>query len=84
VSYADTPEELVLRGFKPEDQAWVVNVEYKQYSPDLVARFGDLGHAIVQVGFPGNRPYYFINAYHFPDGWLMEMPPDANDPRRGS
>jgi hypothetical protein len=82
VNYTDTPEELVLGGFKPEDQASVVSVEYKEYSPDLVARFGDLGHAVVQVGFPGKRPCYFIRAYHFPEGWQMEMPSEKDDPRR--
>ena len=52
--YADTAEELALRGFRPDDKATIVNVEYRQYSSDLVAVHGELGHAIVQVvGFPG-------------------------------
>ena len=81
MSYADTPEELVLRGFRPEDQASVVNVKYRQYDADLIAQYGDLGHAIVQIGFPGKSACYYIPAYHFPEGWRMEMPPDG-DPRR--
>jgi hypothetical protein len=55
VSCADTPEELVLRGFRPEDQASAVNVEHRWYDDDLIARFGDLGHAVVQVGFLASR-----------------------------
>jgi hypothetical protein len=81
VSCADTPEELVLRGFRPEDQASAVNVEHRWYDDDLIARFGDLGHAVVQVGFPGKSGYYYISAYHFPEGWRLEMPPEG-DPRR--
>jgi hypothetical protein len=81
VSYADTPEELALSGFGPEDHASVMNVEYRKYDADLVAQYGDLGHAIVQVGFPGNPAYYYIPAYHFVEGWRLEMPPEG-DPRR--
>jgi hypothetical protein len=81
VSYADTPEEVALRGFRQEDQASVVNVEHRRYDDDLIARFGDLGHAVVQVGFPGKSAYYYIPAYHFPEGWRLEMPPEG-DPRR--
>jgi hypothetical protein len=79
--YADTPEELVMRGFKPKDQATVVSVEYRQYDENLVALHGDLGHAIVQVGFPGKSAYYYVSAYHYAAGWRLEMPPDG-DPRR--
>jgi len=79
--YADTPEELVLRGFKPEDQATVVSIEYRQYDKTFVAHHGDLGHAIVQVGFPGKSAYYYVAAYHYPVGWSLEMPPEG-DPRR--
>jgi hypothetical protein len=51
--HADTPEELAVRGFKPADEATIINVEYRHYDDDLVAQHGDLGHAVVQVGFPG-------------------------------
>jgi hypothetical protein len=79
--HADTPEELVLGGFRPEDQATVVNVEYRRYDEDLVAQHGDLGHAVVQVGFPGRSSFYFVPTYHYPSGWRLEMPPEG-DPRR--
>ena len=79
--YADTPEELALRGFRPDEQATIVNVEYRQYSSDLVAVHGDLGHAIVQVGFSGKSACYYIPAYRYPGGWRLEMPPEG-DPRR--
>jgi hypothetical protein len=79
--YADTPEELALKGFRPDDQATIVNVEYRQYSSDLLAVHGDLGHAVVQVGFAGKSAYYYIPAYHYRGGWRLEMPPEG-DPRR--
>ena len=78
---AGTPEELVLRGFRPEDQATVVNVEYRRYDSRLVAEHGDLGHAIVKVGFPGKSACYYIPAYHYLGRWHLEMPPEG-DPRR--
>ena len=58
-----------------------MNVEYRQYDADLVAQYGDLGHAVVQVGFPGKSAYYYVAAYHFPEGWRLEMQ-SAGDPRR--
>jgi hypothetical protein len=78
---ASTPEELALRGFKPEDEATVVSVDYRHYDPALIAQYGDLGHAVVQVGFPGRAAYYYISAYHYPGGWRLDMPPEG-DPRR--
>jgi hypothetical protein len=82
-----TPEELALEGFDPEAGATVVSVEYKQYDDELVAQYGDLGHAIVQVGFPGKPPHYhtppcyYTPYFHYPDGWRRDLPP-AGDPRR--
>jgi hypothetical protein len=48
-----TPEELALEGFDDDSGATVVDVEFKRYDDELVVQFGDLGHAVVQVGFPG-------------------------------
>ena len=79
--YADTPEALVLRGFKAEDRARIIKVEYRHYDDDLAAQHGDLGHAIVQVGFPGKSASYYIPAYHYSGEWRLEMPPEG-DPRR--
>lgn len=76
-----TPEELALEGFDPKAGAMVVNVEYRQYDDDLVAQFGDLGHAVVQIGFPGRTAYYYTPFFHYPDGWHRELPPEG-DPRR--
>ena len=59
-----TPDEVVVAGFAPDAHAEVINVSYTQ--PD---------HAVVQVGFPGNGPYYYLNIYqHHDGGWRMERP----------
>ena len=58
-----TPNEVALRGFAPEGQARIVDVRYKE--PD---------HAIVQVGFPGKKAYYYLNIFRLDDGWRLEMP----------
>lgn len=74
------PEELALEGFDPDAGATVVNVEYRQYDDEQVAQLGDLGHAIVQIGFPGTSACYYTPFFHYPDGWRMELPPEG-DPR---
>ena len=60
----DTPEEVALRGFQPDAQAYVVNIRYED--PD---------HAVVEVGFPDKVPTYGLNLYHHADGWSLEIPP---------
>jgi hypothetical protein len=74
VREATTPDEAALSGFLPGDEAIVVNVEYRHNEQDL-------GHAIVQIGFPGKPAYYCIPVYQYPEGWRLEMPPPG-DPRR--
>jgi hypothetical protein len=56
-----TPEEVALRGFRPEDGAYVVGARYEE--PD---------HAVVQVGFPGKAAFYWLNIYRQKDGWRLE------------
>jgi len=58
-----TPEEVALRGFGPDDGAYVVGVRYEQPV-----------HAVVQVGFPGKGPCYGLNIYRHNDGWRLEIP----------
>ena len=59
-----TPEEVAVAGFAPDAHAEVIRVSYTQ--PD---------HAVVQVGFPGNGPYYWLNIFrHHDGGWWMEKP----------
>ena len=84
-----TPEDLALEGFDPEAGATVVRVEYKQYDEELVAQYGDLGHAIVQIGFPpkppnyDTPPYYYTPYFHYPEGWRRDLPPPGDPRRRG-
>jgi len=56
-----TPEEVALRGFRPEDGAYVVGARYEE--PD---------HAVVQVGFPGKAAFYWLNIYRHNDAWRLE------------
>jgi hypothetical protein len=59
-----TPEEVAVAGFALDAHAEVINVSYTQ--PD---------HAVVQVGFPGNGPYYWLNIFrHHDGGWRTERP----------
>ncbi len=59
-----TPEVLALEGFDDDSGATVVDVEFKRYDDELVAQFGDLGHAVVQVGFPGTTACYYLSYFH--------------------
>ncbi len=58
-----TPEEVAVAGFAPDADAEVIDVSYTQ--PD---------HAVVQVGFPGNAPSYYLNIFQHHDGWRTERP----------
>ncbi len=75
-----TPEVLALEGFDDDSGATVVDVEFKRYDDELVAQFGDLGHAVVQVGFPGTTACYYLSYFHYQGAWRQELPPEG-DPR---
>ena len=53
-----------VAAFARDAHAEVINVIYTQ--PD---------QAVVQVGFPGNGPYYWLNIFrHHDGGWRTERP----------
>lgn len=58
-----SPEQVVLRGFRPEDGARVVEVRYEAPS-----------HAVVQVGFLDKAAFYWFNVFRHDDGWRLDRP----------
>jgi hypothetical protein len=59
-----TPEEVAVAALAPDAHAEVINVSYAQPN-----------HAVVQVGFHGNGPCYWLNIFrHHDGGWRTERP----------
>ena len=61
VRTGSTPEEAALGAFAPEDGAEVVGI-----------RYGQPGHAVVEVGFPSKSTNYFVSVSLHDDGWRTD------------